>query len=294
MARIATIVLSVAVTLVVPAILAVNGIRLVTNERYVEAVYDYGGVPDDRYGLGSATRERLALVGLESIQPSSEGISLLRQARLPNGDAAFNGRELAHMEDVRTAVSRAYRFQLIAVAAIGVLAVLFALLGSSLRALVPVALARGAVLTVVVAVVVGVARVHELQRVRGALSLGVLRGRDVALRGDGHAPPAVPRSLLARHGSRHRRAVHAAGDPAVRRRALLGPPRRCSPPAADAGANGGDMTSRAVDRFLAVSRARLAPRTVESYRRDLDDFETWLGVDAAALRGRRSSGTSRS
>jgi integral membrane protein (TIGR01906 family) len=154
-ARIATIALSVAVTLVVPAILAVNGIRLVTNEHYVEAVYDYGGVPDDRYGLGSATRERLALVGLESIQPSSEGISLLRDARLPNGEAAFNARESTHMEDVRTAVSRAYRFQLIAVVAIGVLAVLFGLLGS-LRALVPVALARGAVLTVVVAVVVGV------------------------------------------------------------------------------------------------------------------------------------------
>ena len=128
-ARIATIVLSVAVTLVVPAILAVNGIRLVTNERYVEAVYDYGGVPDDRYGLGSATRERLALVGLASIQPSSDGIALLREARFPNGEAAFNGRELTHMEDVRTAVSRAYRFQLIAVAGIGVLAVLFALLG---------------------------------------------------------------------------------------------------------------------------------------------------------------------
>ena len=155
-ARIATIALSVAVTVVVPAILAVNGIRLAANEQYVEAVYDYGGVPDDRYGLGSATRERLALVGLESIQPSSDGISLLREARFPNGEAAFNARELAHMGDVRTAVARAYRFQLIAVAAIGVLALLFGLLGSSLRALVPVALARGAVLTVVVAVVVGV------------------------------------------------------------------------------------------------------------------------------------------
>ena len=42
------------------------------------------------------------------------------------------------------------------------------------------------------------------------------------------------------------------------------------------------MTSRAVDRFLAVSRARLAPRTVESYRRDLEDFETSIGADAAA------------
>ena len=40
------------------------------------------------------------------------------------------------------------------------------------------------------------------------------------------------------------------------------------------------MTSRAVDRFLAVSRARLAPRTVESYQRDLEDFETWAGGDA--------------
>jgi len=38
--------------------------------------------------------------------------------------------------------------------------------------------------------------------------------------------------------------------------------------------------SRAVDRFLAVSRARLAPGTVESYRRDLEDFETRLGADA--------------
>lgn len=154
-ARVSTLVLGIAVTLVVPVILAVNGIRLVTNERYVEAVYDYGGVPDDRYGLGSATRERLALVGLESIHPSSEGISLLRDARLPNGEEAFNVRELTHMEDVRTAVSRAYRFQLIALVAIGVLAVLFGLLGS-VRSLVPVALVRGAVLTVVVAVVVGV------------------------------------------------------------------------------------------------------------------------------------------
>ncbi len=40
--------------------------------------------------------------------------------------------------------------------------------------------------------------------------------------------------------------------------------------------------STAVDRFLAVSRARLAPRTVESYRRDLEDFEMQIGADAAS------------
>jgi integral membrane protein (TIGR01906 family) len=156
MARIATIALSVAVTLVVPAILAVNGLRLVTNDQYVRAVYDHGGVPDDRYGFNDEERTRLALLGLRSIEPSSaEGIDLLRDARLENGEQAFNSRELSHMEDVRTAVARAYRFQVIAVIAIGILAVLFGLL-SSFRALVPVALARGAVLTVVVAVAIGV------------------------------------------------------------------------------------------------------------------------------------------
>jgi integral membrane protein (TIGR01906 family) len=154
-ARIAVIAASVAVTLAVPAILVVNGIRVVTNDRYVEAVYDYGRVPDDRYGLGAEARERLALIGLRSIEPSSEGVQLLRDARLPNGDPAFNARELAHMEDVRTAVSRAYRFQLIAAILIGILAVLLGLMGST-RAVVPVALARGAVLTFVVAVVVGI------------------------------------------------------------------------------------------------------------------------------------------
>src|SRR5204863_915723 len=33
----------------------------------------------------------------------------------------------------------------------------------------------------------------------------------------------------------------------------------------------------ALESFLAVSRARLAPRTVESYRRDLEDFAGVLG-----------------
>jgi integrase/recombinase XerD len=36
-----------------------------------------------------------------------------------------------------------------------------------------------------------------------------------------------------------------------------------------------------LDSFLAVSRARLAPRTVESYRRDLEDFARWLKAGIA-------------
>jgi integrase/recombinase XerD len=36
-----------------------------------------------------------------------------------------------------------------------------------------------------------------------------------------------------------------------------------------------------VERFLALSRARLAPSTVDSYRRDLEHFGRWLGRDVA-------------
>jgi integral membrane protein (TIGR01906 family) len=156
MARIITFLLGIAIALAVPVVLTVNGLRLVTNDHYVRAVYEHGGVPEDRYGLSADERTRLAVAGLASIQPSSAaGIDVLRAARLRNGEAAFNSRELAHMEDVRTLVARAYRLQVILVVAIGILAVILGLL-SSMRSLVPVALARGAVLTVILAVAVAI------------------------------------------------------------------------------------------------------------------------------------------
>jgi integrase/recombinase XerD len=40
-------------------------------------------------------------------------------------------------------------------------------------------------------------------------------------------------------------------------------------------------TDAAVDSFLALSAARLAPRTVEAYRRDLSSFAAWLGASPA-------------
>jgi integrase/recombinase XerD len=40
-------------------------------------------------------------------------------------------------------------------------------------------------------------------------------------------------------------------------------------------------TDAAVDSFLALSTARLAPRTVEAYRRDLAAFAAWLGASPA-------------
>jgi integral membrane protein (TIGR01906 family) len=153
--RLATAVLGIAIALAVPAVLAVNGIRLLTNDEYVRLVYDYGGVPSDRYGLTEEQRRELAGVGLRSILPrTEEGVDLLRRTRLPSGERAFDERELRHMQDVRTLVSRAYRFQLVAAIAIAACALLLGLFRST-RTVVPLALVRGAALTVGVAVVVG-------------------------------------------------------------------------------------------------------------------------------------------
>ena len=41
------------------------------------------------------------------------------------------------------------------------------------------------------------------------------------------------------------------------------------------------MSDSAVVSFLALSTARLAPRTVDAYRRDLVDFTAWLGGSPA-------------
>jgi integrase/recombinase XerD len=46
-------------------------------------------------------------------------------------------------------------------------------------------------------------------------------------------------------------------------------------------ANVESWMSPAVESFLALSAARLAPRTVEAYRRDLADLEAWLGGSPA-------------
>ena len=159
MSRLLVALLGIAITLAVPAVLAVNGIRLVVNDTYVKAVYDHGGVPADRYGFTSDERTRLALTGLHSIEPSSrEGIALLRDARLRDGEPAFNTRELTHMQDVRNLLANAYRFELVVLVVIAALALALGLRRGT-RTVVPVALGRGALLTVAVAVAVAVVSV---------------------------------------------------------------------------------------------------------------------------------------
>ena len=147
--------LAVVVALVVPGVLIVSGIRVLAHGSIVRAEYRRSGFPVDTYGFTTAQRTALGLTGLHSVLPGGEGISLLREARLPDGKPAFGARELRHMTDVRTWIHRFWWFQVGSLAAIALAA---ALLVSSRRTrlLFPRGLRWGAVLTLVIAAGVGI------------------------------------------------------------------------------------------------------------------------------------------
>jgi integral membrane protein (TIGR01906 family) len=145
--RTIAILAAAAVALVIPAALVVNGLRLLANDWYVHAEYARPGFPDDPYGLAKDERTDLALIGLRSIQPHhSEGVQLLREARLPDGSPAFTEREIVHMQDVRTLVGALYWYHLGALALILVVALAFRR-STSARGLLSRALLAGGVLT---------------------------------------------------------------------------------------------------------------------------------------------------
>ena len=142
-----------AIALAVPGVLVVDGLYLLAADWYVELVYDRGGVPDDRYGLTDRQRLGLAETGLHAILPWGAGLDLLRDARLPDGAAAFRNRELGHMQDVRAILSAFLIGHGIAVIAIGALGV--GLARTRARAAVPAGLRAGALLTFGLAAFVG-------------------------------------------------------------------------------------------------------------------------------------------
>jgi integral membrane protein (TIGR01906 family) len=140
----------VAIAVSVTPILVVSAFRVLATGTFVRAELGRDGFPPDRYGLTDDQRKELALLGLRSIQPGSEGIALLERARLPNGSPAFGLRELTHMRDVRRLFGIALRGQLIALIVIGALAL--GLARTRFRAVVPLGLLAGAVATLAIAV----------------------------------------------------------------------------------------------------------------------------------------------
>lgn len=133
----------------VPPTLVTNAFRLLATETFVRAELGRDGFPPDRYGLPDDERERLALVGLRSIEPGSQGIELLERERLPDGEGAFTERELSHMDDVRSIFGALLRGQLIVLG--GLVFLGLALARTRQRTLVPRGLLSGAVATLGVA-----------------------------------------------------------------------------------------------------------------------------------------------
>jgi len=147
--RVATVVLVVAIAVSVTPIFVVNGFRVLATGTFVRWELGRKGFPPDEYGFIDEQRRSLALVGLRSIQPGSEGIVLLERARLPDGSPAFGYRELTHMRDVRRLFGIALRAQLVAIVLIGALAL--ALARTRLRTAVPLGLLAGALGTLAIA-----------------------------------------------------------------------------------------------------------------------------------------------
>jgi len=139
----------VVIAVVVPVTLIANGLRVVATDAFVRWELGRDGFPTDRFGLSDEQRTELALLGLRSIEPGSEGVVLLERATLPAGSPAFDERELTHMEDVRTLFVPLQRGRLVVILAIAILAV--ALARTRLRTAVPRGLLAGALATLVVA-----------------------------------------------------------------------------------------------------------------------------------------------
>lgn len=99
------------IAVTVPPLLVANAVRVLANDWFVRFELERDGFPPDRYGLIGSERLELALTGLRSIQPGSEGIALLERATLPDRSRAFNTRELRHMADVRGVLGNALTAQ---------------------------------------------------------------------------------------------------------------------------------------------------------------------------------------
>jgi integral membrane protein (TIGR01906 family) len=139
--------------LAVPLVLLVADLRIVTGHWFVRWEYGKAGFPPDPFGLTTAERTHLAEVSVDYLATDAD-ISLLGDLQLPDGQAAFNERELRHMADVQAVYGSMVTAGI--VAALVLLAGAALLLASShTRWRVPVALLRGGLLTLGLLAAVG-------------------------------------------------------------------------------------------------------------------------------------------
>lgn len=88
------------IILAVPIVLIVLAVRLLTLPWFPAWEYRRPGFPEDTYGLQPSERLALARACIAFLNLPRDFMRL-ETLRLPNGDLAFNERELQHMRDVK-------------------------------------------------------------------------------------------------------------------------------------------------------------------------------------------------
>ncbi len=88
------------ISVAVPIVLTMGVIRLVTMPWYPAWEYNKASFPPDPLGMERAERLRMAQVSIRFLN-APRGSRLLNDLRLPDGTAAFNEREISHMDDVK-------------------------------------------------------------------------------------------------------------------------------------------------------------------------------------------------
>ena len=140
--------------LAVPVALLAANLRIVTSHWLVEWEYGKADFPPDPFGLSPAERTHLAKVCVDYLATNAS-LSLLEDLQLPDGEPAFNARELRHMADVQRV------YQGIAVA--GIVAAVALVVGTAIllvskhgRRHAPATLLRGSLLTLGILGTIGV------------------------------------------------------------------------------------------------------------------------------------------
>ncbi|HTP07451.1 MAG TPA: TIGR01906 family membrane protein [Anaerolineae bacterium] len=141
-------ILIVVIALTIPFLLVVGNIRLVANPWFINFEYNRPGFPADAYGFTLEQRTPLAMAGLYSVVPEGAGMIELEQAKLPNGEPAFNAREIKHMQDVRVLMAKVFPLALIIGSVLIILAIAFRK-SPTYRDTVPKGLRAGSILTLI-------------------------------------------------------------------------------------------------------------------------------------------------
>ncbi len=145
--------LSILITIGLPFLLVGNAVLLLFQPWIVGAEYALPGFPDDPLGLAGKERTELGEVGVRSVTPFGPGVEVLREARLPDGQPAFQEREITHMQDVRDLVRLIT--VLWAVALVGMALAAMGLRHAGQPERIRSALGRGAVITLAAMVLLG-------------------------------------------------------------------------------------------------------------------------------------------